>query len=97
MINVKFINNIIAILLILANTYFIYHVFIGSNGLIKTIELSKRHTELSSELKTLTDNLTTLQIKIDGLDQNKPDLDLLEEKLKELGYSYKNEKIIYIK
>jgi cell division protein FtsB len=76
--------------------YFIYYAFFGSKGVIKYFYLKSdlQNKELIKE--SLANKVQDKQNLVDGMNSKSLDLDLLdEESRKNLGYSGKDEIVIY--
>ncbi len=83
-------------LLVIATFYFSIHAVIGNRGLIHWVELNKNIKSSSAKLHDLTIYKNSIEKKINGLNEDNLDLDLLDERIRNtLGYADRNETIIY--
>ncbi len=94
---IKRINAIITSLLIITGLNFGFQIFFGHNGLLHMKEVKKLHISEKQRLEQLINNLNSLQNKVNGLDDNNPDLDLVEEQLRKHGYTFKDESVIFVR
>jgi len=76
--------------------YFIYHTFSGNYGLISYFNHQKQLAEKQTALIKIEEEVKDQKNKVNKLKTNALDLDLLDEKSREiLGTAKKNEIIIY--
>lgn len=84
------------ITLLSAISYFSMHAIFGPRGLTNLNQLNNNLENASQELQTLTRYKETIENKIQGLNENTLDLDLLDEQVRNiLGYADRKEIIIY--
>lgn len=76
--------------------YFSYHMLSGGRGIIAYFKLSNEITQLYTELETIRAERINLEHKANLLKSKSLDIDLLEERAKEvLGYA-KPQETLYI-
>ena len=72
--------------------YLSYHMISGGRGIIAYLKLNNEISDLQEELETVRAERIILEHKANLLNSNSLDLDLLEERSKEvLGYAKPNE------
>lgn len=77
--------------------YFIYHSFSGERGVFVYLKLGTQYKELQNELESTRAERLAIEHKVNLLQNNSLDLDLLEEQAKSvLSYAKENEDV-YIK
>ncbi len=84
------------IIILILSCYFFFLALLGDKGLYK---LARTHEEMqmySMQLSQLKSYQKNIEQKIKGLNSENPDLDLLDEQVRNtLGYADRDEKIIY--
>lgn len=79
----------------LLGTYFVFHAVQGEYGLFNRVQIEAEESRLTAELTTLEAELSALQNKTRRLSDGFLDLDLLDERAREvLGYARPNEIVI---
>lgn len=77
--------------------YFVFHIFTGARGAVSWARLSREVVSLESELKSLQEENSFLENKINLLRDNNLDLDLLQEQaMSILGYANANDTIVLL-
>lgn len=77
-------------------SYFIFCLIFGQKGLIRYFELRQEIANKDLTKQELLDEIVVKKNKVQGLSDDSLDLDLLDEEArKNLGYSKKNEIVIY--
>lgn len=74
--------------------YFAYHGIHGNRGLLAWVDKSRELEARKVELAGLNSEIDDLQAKVVAMQPDRVDPDLLEEKLRELGYIAKGESIV---
>ena len=74
--------------------YFAYHGIHGDRGALAWVDKSRELEASKTELAQLDSQIDDLQAKVTALQPDRADPDLLEEKLRELGYIARGEEII---
>ncbi len=76
--------------------YFTIKLFFGQKGLIEMMDLKNQILNQDLAQKELINEIKNKQVRVDSMKPGSLDLDLLDEQAREnLGYSNKNEIIIY--
>ncbi len=76
--------------------YFTIKLFFGQKGLIEMMDLKNQIANQDLTKKELINEIKNKKIKVDAMKSDSLDLDLLDEQArKSLGYSNKNEVIVY--
>ena len=76
--------------------YFTIKLFFGQKGLIEMIDLRNQILNQDLTQKELINEIKNKQVRVNSMKPGSLDLDLLDEQAREnLGYSNKNEIIIY--
>ena len=92
--NIKIIFRIIFIVLLIV--YVIYHIYSGNYGFKSYITKQERLTQKNLELIKIEKEISAQKHKIENLQDNNLDSDLLDEEIrKDTGYAKKNEIIMY--
>lgn len=92
--NIRIIFKIIFIILLIF--YVIYHIYSGNYGFKSYITKQERLTQKNLELIKIEKEIATQKHKIENLQDNNLDSDLLDEEIrKDTGYAKKNEIIMY--
>ena len=92
--NIKIIFRIIFIVLLIV--YVIYHIYSGNYGFKSYITKQARLTQKNLELIKIEKEISVQKHKIENLQDNNLDSDLLDEEIrKDTGYAKKNEIIMY--
>ncbi len=77
--------------------YFVYHIVIGSRGIISWSVLSHEVNQLESDLNKIRKENGFLENKIKGMRSDSLDLDLLEEQAEKiLGFCYPEDTIVLL-
>ncbi|SNB61128.1 Cell division protein FtsB [Arboricoccus pini] len=74
--------------------YFAYHGIHGERGALAWVDKSRELEANKTELAELNGQIDDLQAKVTALQPDRADPDLLEEKLRELGYIARGEEIV---
>lgn len=77
--------------------YFVYHIVIGSRGVISWTILSREADDLESELSRIKKENEFMNTKIRGMRSDSLDLDLLEEQAERvLGFCYPEDTVVLL-
>lgn len=85
----------INLLFYLILSYFVYHLFFGSKGLIAYYDLKKQHNVKQLEYSELKLQQEQMELSIKLLEPQNESVDMLEEKIKEqFSFAKKEEMLI---
>jgi cell division protein FtsB len=79
---------------VLMLAYFGYHAVHGQRGLLAWLDVSRELQRSRTELALLQTETGDLQAKVDALQPDRSDPDLVESELRRLGYIGQGEKVI---
>jgi cell division protein FtsB len=79
---------------LLVCAYFVYHGIHGDRGLLAWTDKARELADTKARLASLEDETRGYTAKIDALQPDRSDPDLLEEHLRQLGYISKGEVIL---
>ncbi len=84
-------------LVLVAIFYFSYHAIQGNHGLLTLKELSAEMAELEVQAAEVRKEKQALEIKVNNLRRDNLDLDLLDERAREvLGFQEQDEIVIFL-
>lgn len=91
----KFKNIIFPVVIVLLLTYFVYHIFQGQRGVLAWLRLDKKLREQELTLNKLTQEKEKLEREAYLLRPDSLDIDLLEEKSRQLlNFAHSNEIVV---
>ena len=84
-------------LVLVAIFYIGYHAVQGNHGLLKLMELRAETVELETQASEVASEKHALEIKVNNLRKDNLDLDLLDERARDvLGFQEQNEIVIFL-
>lgn len=89
-------KNWFALIFAMLILYFIYHSFYGNRGFWVFLNLNSEYTKLQNELDFIRAKRLELEQKVNLLKEDSLDLDVLEERVKDvLPYAKENEEVYF--
>jgi len=88
-------QNLIAVIGVCLSIYFCYHLIAGERSYLRLVSLNSQVSQTQTQLAMATDKRTSLEQRVVMMRPGNVNRDLLEEEARrELGFHYKDEKVL---